>query len=823
MNKAFLSHNSFDKDFVGAVFDRLGALQSIYDKETFKRNCDLAEQIREGLYDSKVYVLFLSRAALDSGWVRNELDLANELKTKWQIKEFLIFQLDDTNWSDLPAWASRFVVSCPPSPGQVALRIRDVLRKEKIEEQEPYGRDLDIRKINEMVLHRDTPPKFLFLSGPTGIGRRTIANAVFKSFYKTVASHKIRVEFNAHDDIGSLYRNLLGYSANWRARELFEAMEAFSALHETEKIAALAKLINTVTVNFNQILILDVGGFAFDNDSRPLGWLISLLSALGDASYPYLIILSSRNMESVSDEGIFYHLRPLSEVDSKYLFKMLINQFEITLPSKKERDLIENSVIGHPGLIVAVVNYLRHNPHYRPNKTHSSIIQLIRVEVEKMLLDFLNGRSEHEKAVAFFGEAYILSYADIVAVNECWKNFDEIVSQLLDTGFVVEEGGNYQLAPYIQRHAQNLSAKYFSTLESARRAVFDLTAIDSENSYVSTELLDARIVEHFVSGTQLPTYMSNLVMPAQQLKAARREYDGERHKRALQLAIDAYSQQTKLSQNGLIEAWRLIGLASIRLGSDSDFAYFEDEFKKLPKSDRRDATYNFAKGLKARLNGNLREALPPFEKVISMGMADAHCLREAAYIYAFDGRYDVASERVREARRLVPSNPYIVDMEAFVLLERFRKSKDSSLLSELDGCLDRLKDADDREGTHFYPIRKSMMDVFVHNQVDSVRQIYSRREKLSTHPKLALLDLLSTKGKNDQYDQLLSELEAALRSKPNRLAEIELAKIKVVHFSYAGKFQDAEDILRRFKNRLTDTCIEGLTRLIGSSKAQTAR
>ncbi|QNB17045.1 TIR domain-containing protein [Paraburkholderia tropica] len=114
MNKAFLSHNSFDKDFVGAVFDRLGALQSIYDKETFKRNCDLAEQIREGLYDSKVYVLFLSRAALDSGWVRNELDLANELKTKWQIKEFLIFQLDDTNWSDLPAWASRFVVSCPP-------------------------------------------------------------------------------------------------------------------------------------------------------------------------------------------------------------------------------------------------------------------------------------------------------------------------------------------------------------------------------------------------------------------------------------------------------------------------------------------------------------------------------------------------------------------------------------------------------------------------------------------------------------------------------------------------------------------------------------
>ncbi|MGQ7956577.1 TIR domain-containing protein [Pseudomonas sp. SP16.1] len=822
MSKAFLSHNSFDKDFVGEVFDKLGALRAVYDKETFRRNCDLTEQIRSGLNDCQVYVLFLSKAALESGWVSNELDIAHELKTRWSINKFLIFQLDEANWASLPAWASRYVTSCPPSPEQVALRIRDELEKDMAPPQTPYGRDEDIRALNEAVLELENPPKFIFLSGPTGIGRRTIVQALYNTFYREIGSHKITVALGAHDDITALYRNLLGFSANWRARELFLETERFTGLSEPERIVELSKLIHLITVSFQQVLVLDVGGFAFGIDQKPLGWLTALLETLDDSPYPYLVVLSSRYIDTSIDGGIFYHVRPINEENSRYLFKILANQYGVRFPNKQEKDIIEGSVIGHPGLICSVVNYLRHNPHYRPNRTHNSIIQLIRAQIESMLLDFIKGRPGIEQAVAFFGEAFILSYAEIAAVSAKWPDFDEAVSQLLDAGFLVQQNSNYQLAPYIQRYATNLVERHFSELTNARKALFEFSDIEDESAFVSTQLLDARIVEHFTSGTVLPGYMSNLVMPAQQLKAARREYDASHYKQSLQLSKEAYEQTSKLSANGLIESWRLIGLSAIRIPSDDDFEFFSREYDKIPKTERRDAIFFFAKGLKARLQGDLREALPNFERIVDAGMADAHCLREVAYIYAFDGRYELASQRIVEARRLAPSNPFIIDIEAFILLEKFRKSRDTALLSNLELCIERLESADKRERTNFSRIRKSMMDVFAYNHLDELRAIYGDRFSLPIHAKLSLLDTLSSKGKNDQYEQLRDEVDKAIMSSKNKLAEIEFARIQISHLAYACQPKEAEGILNRFRRKFTEQCVESLTRLIDSAKAQSS-
>ncbi|MFY1863367.1 toll/interleukin-1 receptor domain-containing protein [Achromobacter xylosoxidans] len=822
MSKVFLSHNSFDKDFVGRVYDKLGALLAVYDKETFRRNCDLAEQIREGIEGCEIYVLFLSKGAIDSGWVQNELDLANEFKTKWGTQRFLIFQLDDTEWSNLPRWAARYVVSCMPSPELVALRIKEELRQPKSMEIKAYGRELDIRNLNEMVLEMDEPPRFLFFSGPVGCGRKTIASELYQTLYKTVSTCKINITINSHDDIRVLHRQLLAYTANWRARELYDQTERFAKLPENSQIKELAGLIYDISVGFQQILFIDFGAFAVDSNQRPLGWLVSLLRELPPGPYPYLTIISNRNLDVAIDNGVFYHVKPLDDDGSRYLFKVMLSNLDITFPSKKEKDNVENSVIGHPGLIVAVVNYLKLNPHYRPNKTHNSIIQLVRTQVEKMLLDFVSDRPDMARAVAFLGEVFVLSYSDIVAVGAGWPGFDDLISQLLDAGFLVEQNANYQLAPYIQRHAQKLAGKYFEELASVRKILFEATDVEGPDSFVAPSLLDARIVAHFVSGTPLNGYMSNLVMPAQQLRAAKREYDSTRYKASLSLSKDAYEQKTKLSDNGLVEAWRLIGLSAIRIPSEDDFIFFAEEYKKIPRSKRREASYNFAHGLKARLQGNLRDALPYFVKIIDDQAADAHCLREAAYIYAFDGRYDEASKCIGFAGKLAPANPYVVDIEAFILLERYRQTKDPELLSKIESCLERLEDADRREDTNFSSIRKSMRDVFVYNQIDAIRVVFNNRMALPIHAKLSLLDTLSSKGKGEQYGQLRGEIERSIRSTKNRLAEIELARIEITHLAYESNTTDAEKILAKFRAKFTQPCVDALTRLINGSKAQAA-
>lgn len=585
MSRAFLSHNSFDKDFVGEVFNKLGAGRAVYDAETFKTCCDLPAQIRDGLEECDVYVLFLSKASVQSGWVKAEQDLAHELQARWKLKSILIFQLDSTDWEFLPKWATKYVVSCPPSPEHVALRIRDELRRDRSEAPVCYGRDEEIRSLNLRILELDETPTHIFLSGPTGIGRKTLVNSLYSTLYKQVSLFKITVSFGENDDIYALYRRLLGHSAHWRARELIEKVSEFTNLPEKEQVVALGNLITSITTDFNQVLFIDVGGNAFGSDSKPLGWLATLLSILEPKGYPYLVVLSNRHFPNLG--GIVHQVKPLDEENSRYLFKILLAQNTISFPNAEEKKLVESSVIGHPGLINAVVNYLRLNPRYRPNRTHSSILQIINMQVEKMLVDFIRLNPDHEKAVALFGDAFILSYAEIVLVMTHWPDLEESVDQLLNAGFLSVTNSYYQLAPYLQRYAQRLSDRLTAELSEVRKILLSDSIEHDENSYISTELLDSRIIEHLVSGTPIPEYMSGLVMPAQQIKASKREYDLRNYKSSLSLAREAYSQTSKLSQGGLVESWRLIGLSSARIPDEGGILYFNSEAIRLPETERK--------------------------------------------------------------------------------------------------------------------------------------------------------------------------------------------------------------------------------------------
>jgi hypothetical protein len=219
MSKVFLSHSTFDKDFVEKVYADLGAARCVYDARTFQKNCDLPAQIRDGLEDCDVYALFLSASAIQSRWVSAELDIALELRTRWKIRKFLVFQLDDTKWDTLPQWMGRYIASCPPSPRQVVLRLLDELNEKVAGTLECHGRSEDERKIFDLLSESEVPPSYLYISGPNGIGRRTIASKVYQSFYPHLSQHKIEISVDQVDDTLDIYRRALAYSANWRASD----------------------------------------------------------------------------------------------------------------------------------------------------------------------------------------------------------------------------------------------------------------------------------------------------------------------------------------------------------------------------------------------------------------------------------------------------------------------------------------------------------------------------------------------------------------------------------------------------------------------------
>lgn len=813
MSKIFLSHSTFDKEFVDQVFEILGAGRCVYDKVTFKKNSDLAIQIRDGLEGCEFYALFLSSSALKSNWVQAEMDLANELKTQWRVKKVFIFQLDSTSWTELPKWMGRYVVSCPPSPAHVALRLMDELQPTVEEDTGCLGRSDDEQFLISELSEADATPCFIYLSGPLGIGRRTLASSIYKTFYKDISQNKIKIELEAFDGYADIYRKALTYSANWRAGDYRHAVESYSTKPEKEQISELADLLKNITTAFGQVIIIDLGVVALTEEGKPQKWFVDLAKKLPTADYPYIWFLSQRFLGGFEiPNGIFYAVQPLESSWSSTLFTVLLKKYRILLPSKDEQKLIESSISGHPGLINFVASYLRRNPAYKPTRTHNNIVKLINEQVQSILKDFIGRDEEKEKAVAFYAESHILSYDEIVLISKSWPEFEASTESLLDTGLLIKQGSDYSLAGYVGRVASSFAKRHHENLAEYRRIL--LTAFDSvsEDSYISTQLLDARIVEHILDGSPISSYLTNLVMPSQQIKAAKRNYDARKYNASLSLAKLAFDQDGKLSKNGRREAWRLIGLSAIRAPSPVDFDFFCKEYEKLEKTPQVNSHYYFANGLKARVQGNLRDALKWYERIEKEKYADSHVYRELAYVYAFERSFEKALSCVRKAHDLAFGNPYILDILAMILIDRYRSERNASLTNDIERCLDDLKLADEREGTNFHYARSKIRDVVIHNDVSSLGELFSNRKSLPISAKVSLLAMLSAKGKNHQYDELHQEINGAMKKERNPLVQLETARIDFEHQIDGRNFSSAESILGNYRARLTDQCIRDMER-----------
>ena len=515
--------------------------------------------------------------------------------------------------------------------------------------------------------------------------------------------------------------------------------------------------------------------------------------------------------------GLCFGVEPLDEKWSIHLFRVLIRKHNISLPSREEQNLIENSIVGHPGLITMVANYLRRNPKYKPNRTHNNIVKLINEQVQSILTDFIDGNIEREKAVAFVAESYILSYEEIQLISRNWPAFEESTDAMLDAGILVSDGVDYTLASYIQRYSSNLAGRHREALTEARKIL--LSAFDNitEESFVSIQLLDARIVEHIIEGKPIGSYLSNLIMPSQQLKAAKRKYDSQDYKSSLSLAKAAFGQAEKLSQEGQREAWRLIGLSSIRGEDEESFRFFLAEYKNIIQAPQTDAIYYFGNGLRERLHGNLREALKWYKKIKQDRYADTHVYRELAYIYAFERSFDEAYSCVKKAHDLAIGNPYILDILAMILLERYRAERRHTMIADIDICLGELRSADEREGTTFYFARSKMRDVIINNDLVSLNELFTNRKNLPISAKVALLSMLSLKDKDYQYNELHGELKRSIRDNRNPLAQIEIARIEFEHLVIKEQFAEAAKILAAHRQKFTELCCEQLARQLPSA------
>lgn len=79
MGRIFLSHSSADKEFVEPIADLLGKTKCVYDKYTFEIGMKTLDEIFQNIEASDIFVYFISQTSLNSDWVKEELNRAEEL------------------------------------------------------------------------------------------------------------------------------------------------------------------------------------------------------------------------------------------------------------------------------------------------------------------------------------------------------------------------------------------------------------------------------------------------------------------------------------------------------------------------------------------------------------------------------------------------------------------------------------------------------------------------------------------------------------------------------------------------------------------------
>src|SRR5713101_725262 len=325
--KAFLSHSSRDKEFVGAVASELGRASCILDKWSFETGVDFKKSIEKGLNESSVFVLFASRNALKSVWVDFEISEAWFGKLQKKLDSALVYLIEaGLTADDLPEWLRRAKISAQNVPKAISREIRTHLNYLLLSRQDPYfvGRTKETGALEQVLTPVDgsQPPRAVFITGLPGIGRRALLRHAIPSILNLRRLVEIRIgEGDNGNDICAKAADVI---EPYNTREGFERIfKEILDLPETEAIQRtlddMAKMVRAGEIP----IFVDEGGL-LDEDGNIREPVQAILKRLAPNDERYAFLVSHRRPKRASGlELPVVYVDHLSRDDTKRLVARL--------------------------------------------------------------------------------------------------------------------------------------------------------------------------------------------------------------------------------------------------------------------------------------------------------------------------------------------------------------------------------------------------------------------------------------------------------------------------------------------------------------------
>lgn len=319
MLKAFLSHSSKNKDYVEKIAKELTQNWCTYDSFTFEFATKTKDEIIKHIKEDSIFVVFLSDKALESTWVKDELELVyKELKNGYSKRIMPIIVDDSITHKDerIPKWLSKdYNIQTIRKYKKAVHRIKQEIIKlhwsidsKKMKKDTLFvGRNKLMEVLEEKHREKFTPPFSVIASGIDGIGRRTILKEYYCKVTGTDKSKYIPTIFlETNESIEDFILKVvdLGLTKDITNKDLL-------SMSIDEKVDFLASLFQDLEKE-KEILLLEDNGCLVLLDRELNSWFKSLLHKINRYTKTTILLVASKYKLKKS---ILLEIDSLSAVD----------------------------------------------------------------------------------------------------------------------------------------------------------------------------------------------------------------------------------------------------------------------------------------------------------------------------------------------------------------------------------------------------------------------------------------------------------------------------------------------------------------------------
>lgn len=711
--KAFLSHSSHDKHFVREVAKGLGNLQIEYDEYTFEYLLN-AEAIRKALARSDLFVLFLSQNSVSSSFVKEEIRSTLEARAKGQIKQVLIFAIDNTTYRSLPAWLREVnVVQHMSNEKACARKIQATLislETEHAGRAETYlGREDDEKDLRKaLAAAPGIAPVALHIVGHFGIGRKTFLRQTLGKLYPRDYQVFVEVPLQAFEGPEELYRRLYNLHYVSSLDQTTNDFSAFARLPQAEQQEKLADILTELSQNGEFIIIDDQNG-AYTDEGHYHPYLEELIKLVAGSPKPIVGFVQSRMMPFAAREKhkASYHrfLKTLSDESIKELLSFSLKEAQIDF-TQAQLDELAEFLDGHPFNVrfatkaiksYGLASFLADPRDLVEWKLRRAEDFLRLIKLDSLECELVSAMSEYRFLPLEMFKTIL--GGEIPAIVRALRNLEDFC--------LVERRGDYFQVSAPVRDAIRRDKRFDRDDKWKQKLAGSIaqTLQDYKNEdHVSVALLESGVLAS-IRGAKVPNFVASLILPSHLLTVARSFYDKKQYKACVDFCKRAYDLQVRLTLDARVEVLRLWGLSLARIG---DIVELEKILADLRTIDTRTARRNmlFLEGFNFRLKKDFDNAEEKFLGCWNLGRDNQSVNRELASLFCKQRRYSEAEGYARSAYRVAPTNPFIIDILAEILLGQSASGLRIDY-PELDRLLNELRIYGDAPGSSFFLIRQA--------------------------------------------------------------------------------------------------------------------